>query len=142
MHEACADALLELRRRVAALERQVAALEIRPRRLDRQDHEAAAALLPVIARAIGGAMFTVAELCALAATDEALRAAIRLATGPIDRATGKRLGKMLRRLDGADVAGLAVARHGVEACGAVWSVKLVSVAAKPIAAIVATERAA
>ena len=147
MPEAGADDVLrQLVQEVRQLQRRVADLEVRPRHLAGQDHEAATVLLPVIAAAIGAQSFVVAELLTLAATAapgaDALRLAIAGAAGPLDAGTGRRLGKLLRRLDGADVAGLTVARHGAEASGAVWSVKLVSVAGKPIPAIGKAARAA
>ena len=147
MPEAGADDVLrQLVQEVRQLQRRVADLEVRPRRrLAGQDHEAATVLLPVIAAAIGAQSFVVAELLALAATAapgaDALRLAIAGAAGPLDAGTGRRLGKLLRRLDGADVGGLTVARIGRESAGAIWCVR-VSVAAKPIPAIATRARAA
>ena len=137
--------LRQLVQEVRQLQRRVADLEVRPRRhLAGQDREAAAILLPIVAEVIGAASFTVSDLMLYATRPEgaAVRAAILQTAGPADRGTGRRVGKLLRRLDGADVAGLTVARHGAEASGAVWSVKLVSVAGKPIPAIGKAARAA
>ena len=138
-----ADQLLELVRRVAVLERQVAALEVRPRHLAGQDREAAAILVPVIVRAIGARSFVVAELLALATRPEgeAVRNVILQTAGPADRGTGRRLGKALRRVAGCVVAGCVVERIGCEAAGAVWSVRVCEVT-KPIPAIATRARAA
>ena len=138
-----ADQMLELVRRVAVLERQVAALEVRPRRLAGEDREAAAILLPIVAVVIGAASFTVSDLMLYATRPEgaAVRAAILQTAGPADHGTGRRIGKLLRRLDGCVVAGFAVERIGRESAGAVWSVRVCEVT-KPIPAIATRARAA
>lgn len=152
MPDGCTDVAVVLRtlvRDVAELQRKVADLEARARRLAPADVTAASALLPVVVQIIGNATFTVADLLTFAATPSAgadmLYSAIATASGRIDRTTGKRIGKLLRRLNGAVVDGLTVERHGIEAPGAVWSVKAaqgVSVGVKTIPVIVRAQAAA
>ena len=86
------------------------------------DRAALARLLPEIARAIGSRfVWTARELVAHAiAADAALLAAIGDAAGPLDIGTAQRIGRLLRRGNGAAVGALRAERVGDARDGALW----------------------
>ena len=118
MPDAIAAALRELTLEVRALSARIDALcaerERRP-----PDEPAVRPLLHAIALATGGRKFTVAELFEHAEVVEPLRDAIVDVVGEIN---GRRLGKLLRRLDGRELDGLRVARIGADREGISWCV--------------------
>jgi hypothetical protein len=78
-----------------------------------------AALLQAIAGAAGTAAFTAAELIAHAQVEGALRSALMASCGM----NARKLGRMLRRLEGAELGGYAIERCGEESAGVIWTVK-------------------
>lgn len=89
------------------------------------DNAALSTLLQAIAAASGGLKFTVAELLLHAevvadrAADQHLHDAIVGAAGAIN---GRRLGKLLGRLEGTELDGLRVVRVGADREGITWRV--------------------
>lgn len=67
--------------------------------------------------------FTAGELCAFATLPEAvnLRAALIALAGTF---SPRRLGKMLRRLEGQDISGYRVERCGQERDGIIWVLRV------------------
>ena len=89
------------------------------------DRAALARLLPEIARAIGSRfVWTARELMVHAlAADPALLAAIGDAAGPLGAGTAQRIGRLLRRGNGAAVDALRVERVGDARDGALWMLR-------------------
>jgi hypothetical protein len=110
--------LLEALTRIARLEREVASfravLAPRARPLDRWDE----ALLPVLRESSGGRAFTCAAIWEARRRDDGLRAALQAAV--LD--SPRKLGKLLRRLGGRDVAGLTVERVAQTRTGISWRI--------------------
>jgi hypothetical protein len=84
----------------------------RPRPLDRETLAKLEALLPAIAEKTSGASCTVTDLLRFAAGEPVLEAAIALTVGPCDDKVGLRLGHLLRRAEGREIAGCKVERIG------------------------------
>jgi hypothetical protein len=95
--------------RLDVLGEQVASL-IGPRPASAADSKRAAVLLPAIVSAIGNRVFASKHLAVEAARQPALAAAIVETTGPLNRTTANRLGKLLHRLDGHAAAGMRLLR--------------------------------
>jgi hypothetical protein len=81
---------------------------------------AEAAVLPAIARSIGGRHFTSDELFAHAAVDPALAAALAAA----DITNTRELGKLLSRLEVQPVAGVSIVRVRDSRCGVIRCVRV------------------
>lgn len=90
----------------AALERQRSA----PRPLSRPDEAALAALLPVIAAAVGKRSFSVHELHEHARLPVAPAVALRAALAAVG--SPRKIGRLLCRADGVDVGGRRIAIIG------------------------------
>jgi hypothetical protein len=84
------------------------------RQVPRDDRHAA--LVAAIGKSAGGAAFTVAELLQHALVDPALRAAI-------NGQSGRQLGRLLRRIEGEEFAGLVVERVGEDSNGVIRVVR-------------------
>jgi hypothetical protein len=87
------------------------------RRVPRDERHAE--LVRQVARAAGEAAFSSSELIRHAQIDEALRAAIEACSG----LSGRRLGRLLRRLEGVELGGHAIERCGEDSGGVIWLVK-------------------
>ena len=113
--------LRELIGKVDALAAEVALLRAdMARRIPlRRDAEATAALLAAISESVAGRTFSAAELVdhATLTTAGGLRDAIVDAVGSLD---ARRLGKLLKRMQGAPGEGLRVVRVGEDGDGARW----------------------
>lgn len=108
--------LRELRQEVSALR---AAVMIRPV-LMRDDPAASGALVRCIFEQVQGRVWCVAELLEFAEVVPKLRAAIISAIGSVN---GKKLGKLLGRIEGADFDGAVIVRHGDGREGILWVCK-------------------
>ena len=86
---------------------------------DPQANAANAALVHAIAASCGDRNFTGAELIQHAAVVENLRAAIMRAVGALN---AKKLGKLLRRIEGHEFDSFTVRRLYVERKGVLWAV--------------------
>ena len=84
------------------------------RRVPRDDRHVA--LVRAIAGAARGLAFTSAELIAHAQVEGALRDALVAC----DALNARRLGKLLRRIEGVEIGGLVVERVGESGEGVVW----------------------
>lgn len=100
--------------------------ELLERRAPRDERHAA--LVQAIAAAAGSAAFTSAELIAHAQIEGALRTAILASCAELN---GRKLGRLLRRIEGADSLGWTIERCGADSSGVIWSVK----PSKPIRAV-------
>jgi hypothetical protein len=89
------------------------------RRLAAPDREALVGLLPILAAAVADRAFTVRELRDHASLPNqlVLRGAIEASGGP------NKLGRLLKRGDGFDVAGWRVERIGNDRDGLVWRMR-------------------
>jgi hypothetical protein len=105
--------LAVLAREIAALRARVALLEQRDRPTP-HDPEADARLIQAIAAVVGGSVFSVQDLRALARRDTDLRAALH---GCSRRA----IGVWLRRLRDQPCGSFVLRREGRDASGAMWS---------------------
>lgn len=81
-------------------------------------------LLVAIVEAWGGELFTVGQLLrhAAALEEPALAAAVFAIVGS-DGDPGKRLGRLLAKVQGQPFGGLIVQEHGTEAAGRIWAVR-------------------
>jgi hypothetical protein len=113
-------ALRELAVEVAALRSEVARLRVP--RLAAADFAALERLLPAIRGAVGGRVFSVADLVEHAKLPTPEARALRAALGPLDAGATRRLGKLFARGLDVHVAGLLVQRVGDDRGGTVWSV--------------------
>jgi hypothetical protein len=77
-------------------------------------------LLTAIAAAAAGTAFTTGELIAHAKIEGALREAIMMSCGGLN---GRKLGRLLRRLEGVELGGHAIERCGEDSGGVIWLVK-------------------
>src|SRR5260221_1904472 len=79
--------------------------------------------LPAIAAVVGDRVFSVSELLEHAAIPEgeALRAAI---IGLVGALNGRRLGKLLRGIEGENIAGLRIERVGSDRLGVAWTLRV------------------
>lgn len=118
------DVFVLLLHEVRALRSDIAALGAARQRgsVRAADGAALANLLPEIARSVGSRYeWTARELLAHAQlADAALLETITRTTGPLDRGTTRRLGRLLRRAHGIEIGGLAVERIGDGAGVAIW----------------------
>lgn len=89
------------------------------------DHDVVAGqrLLPAIYSAVGRRSFLTGELVLVARHDAGLRTAIEATTGPLDGGSGRRLGRLLRRLQGVPLAGIVVDAIGTERSGLIWMLR-------------------
>jgi hypothetical protein len=101
--------------RIAALEQRMEQIEQSPPPRRRRDPADGARLLSVVARLLGGSVFSVADLLRLAPHDSELRAVL-------DGADGRRLGAMLKRLRTVRGLPYELRRCGRDEQGALWAV--------------------
>jgi hypothetical protein len=104
--------------------------EARPRPIPKGDPRAGELVLAIEATA-GERVFTSGELIVAASLPEAvaLRDAI---TATVGRLNAKALGKLLRRIEGADFDGLTVQRIGDDRGGVLWRVSRLSKALRRV----------
>src|SRR4030095_12430894 len=120
--------LLELVAKVDALTEQVVLLRtelstVKPTRVSLSNAE----LVRCISRFANGSRFSTWELldhCTLSVSTE-LRDAMSAALGEKHASNGKKLGRLLKRLEGHDQDGLRLVRDGDEGGTARWRVSLV-----------------
>lgn len=109
--------LVNDQRELVAEIRQLRADLARPSRGAAVDSESVETLLIAIADVTEGRkVFSVSELLLCAESAPALRAAIEAA----GITNGKRLGKLLARIEGQSYGGLRIQRVGSDAMGALW----------------------
>jgi hypothetical protein len=82
-----------------------------------------AELVRAVRESVRDRMFTSAELAEHADLAPDLRAAIMGAVGAV---SPRRIGKLLRRIEGQDFGGASISRVGSDNSGIVWKVSLVS----------------
>jgi hypothetical protein len=111
------ELLREIRDEVRALRADLAPRRRPPTRADLGKH------LRAIAALVGDNLFSVSELLEHAAIPEgeALRAAIMALVGELN---GRKLGKLLRDIEGREIAGLRVERVGEDRLGAAWVLRV------------------
>lgn len=115
-----ADLLRELIAEVQGLRRDLAERRV-DGRLAAVDRRALGALLPVVATAVGARTFAVRELVDHAGLQIPAAIALRAA---LDAAGGARkVGRLLARGDGVDVAGFRATSCGEDRDGRLWTVR-------------------
>lgn len=114
-------ALLAEQQRTNDLLAQLLALSRRPS-MSPRDADAAAAVLPEIARVFGADAFEAGDVVDEAGRTAAMRSALLQAVGAESRQRARRLGILLARIQGLDVGGLRVHRAYQGRSGAVWRI--------------------
>lgn len=80
--------------------------------------------LRAISAMVEGRSFSINELLAHAAILSEGKALREVIVGMVGALNGKRLGKLLRRIEGQDIGGLRVERVGADRLGAIWVLRV------------------